>query len=219
MKIFKLELAVLLVLTIIFSVGKLQINFGLFNFSNIVTTLSNPEWQGAPYIVKELNTINRSFEDGEITFNNSTWDLHSEVLDHYPTFMASIYLGEQQYHSNGKELEVCLTLVDQKHSYINDGLFGKEIKIYQLLDSDHFFAYNPSLIMDNYIIEFECNLKFSGLATNAYIEKKIKEFQFLRSLELLKEYTDNHLDLVKEFNVKYIGYQYSLATMRAMQIL
>ncbi|MDG2449692.1 MAG: hypothetical protein P8M34_08635 [Saprospiraceae bacterium] len=188
MKLLKIEFLCISILALILLLGQVRLHFGWYNYSNIRTTIADKDWMGAPYIVKEVNFQNRCFEDGHIFRKPFIWDAE-QILKDYPFFLTTLKTPEHTYTSDGKLLELCLEIVDQKIDTVKQNWFSYSLQIHYKVDVKWepmiFSRYSPT---EDYEIIFTSDLSTSGIGSKEYKKQQIREFVIRRALDSIVEY-------------------------------
>ena len=187
MRIFKIELFVLGILILLFASKNLKLDFALLYFKDISTTLSNPNWQGSPYIIKQLRVRDRSFEDAKLSFNHSKWDPEKDILEHHPLFTTELKTHDGIFYRTGPEYELCLNLFEKKYKKLRNRLLSKEYEINASANISYNSLRNERDATVNHIIQYASQFNVYGLTSKQYRDQKIQQFVLLRMLELMNE--------------------------------
>lgn len=177
-------------LTLILLVGQVRVYFGWYNYTNVRATIADKNWMGAPYIVKEVNFQNRCFEDGHIFRKPYKWNAEALLAD-YPYFMTQLSTPENIYYSDGRFLELCMEIVEEKIDTTHKNWLSQDMVINYKID----VQWEPLVMSrfnstDDYEIKFSCNFSSVGLGSSEYKKQQIREFVIRRALDSVVEYGD-----------------------------
>ena len=193
MKVSKIEISFWAIVGLLIAFGQIRINVAQFSYTQVVTSLTNPDWKGAPYIIKQLRTKDRCFEDLNIRFAKKSYISYDNTLKHYPYFMTQISIPEGNYYSHGTEHEICIEFLDQKLSVIKNRFFRKQYDLEILYDVSYFSIRSHINPTYNFEIKFNSSIAIDGLASKLYSKEMMREFSLHKSLELLNEYLNPEL--------------------------
>lgn len=195
MKIYIIETLLVIALIVAFIMSPLQLNFAHYSYTDVSATLSDKDWEGGPYIVKEMSFRNRYFEEGDLSANHNKSELYENLLSHYPSFYTHLNTPENHYISLGDQMELCLDLVSENITQTSSSIYSSEYELRYDVDvrwesmDDHIYS------IDDYEITFKGKVDVVGLLSEEYKLSKLREFVFFRIMDTIKEY-NNQLGLI-----------------------
>ena len=188
MKFIKVELFILLTIIVLALLFQYRLSFAWYNYTEVKTTLIDKDWMGAPYIVKEVNFLNRCFEDADLYRGKYKWDA-LDILESYPFLLSKLKRDDDHLISNGDLLELCIEMGEENITLNKVNLFNKEI----LIDIKFDVQWQPLVPMqfgetDDYYVHFESKLSLTIFGSLDYSLEKVREFALIKSLDAISEY-------------------------------
>lgn len=198
MKLLRIELLIVSLVLLFMLVSQVRIYFGWYNYTEIKATLTDKDYMGAPYVVKEVNFQNRCFEDGKIVRKPLIWEA-DKILDDYPFFHTTFSFDGIKYTSEGKLIELCIEISKENIDTIHAGLFSNEMILdYEVDVKWSPMSYGTFSETDDYFIKYNSKFSTAGLGSAEYKRQKIREFVLRRSLDAIEEYGKYNNQTLKE---------------------
>jgi hypothetical protein len=188
MSVFRIEIVAILVLLMACTIGGIGVHAARFSYSDIVITLVNPDWKGSPYIIKELNLANSSYDDGGLTYRGFQGQIDPSIIQKYSHYRSSVHDENKWLLTVGSEYDLCLAPRNGEIKLMNKGIFRKEFEIEYVFDISYHSLRNPRYVTSHNEVQFHCKMRLDGIASSNFREKEIKEFMLHRIFALMNEY-------------------------------
>lgn len=177
---------ILLVLITLFTLRHFQViecSAAKFEYASIHSTLYNPDWYGSPYVVKEVNSFNRWYEDASIKLFPNEHNELQKVVNDLSNYQYLIDLGNgEKLYAKGDSVEICLNHISFELEKMESSLFTSEYQVKIDSELDYYIAFDEhTFAQTNYAFKMKTDVHASGLMTPEFLEYNVKKL-FLHEL-------------------------------------
>ena len=171
---------ILFILITLFTLRHFQViecSAAKFEYASIHSTLYKPDWYGSPYIVKEVNSFNRWYEDASIKLLPNEEKALQKVVDDLKNYQYLIDLGnEKKLYAKGDSVEICLNHISFDIEKMESSFFTSEYEVKIDSELDYYIAVDDNSFAEtNYQFKMNTHVNTSGLMTPEFLEYNIKK--------------------------------------------